>query len=162
MKNISVKIVVLLTGLVIGVNATGASDLPDCPSDSNVRWHDCFGTFAYPNGDKYVGEWKNNQQNGQGTYTYGNGWEYVGEWKDGKKDGQGTTRYGPPCNHGKDDDYDDDDFDFDFGCILRSRWEYVGEYKDGLRNGQGTYTHKKDKYVGEWKNSNRDGQGVAT
>ena len=31
------------------------------------------GTYTYPNGEKYVGEWKDGEQNGQGTYTYPNG-----------------------------------------------------------------------------------------
>ena len=90
MKNISAKIVVLLTGLVMGVNAAGASDLPDCPSDAKVQWHDCFGTYTFADGNEYVGEWKDNKRTGQGTYTYANGDEYVGEYKDSKRNGQGT------------------------------------------------------------------------
>ena len=41
------------------------------------------GTMTWYNGSKYVGEWKNGNQNGQGTLTYGKGeWEgnkYVSE-----------------------------------------------------------------------------------
>ena len=44
-----------------------------------------LGSMTYPNGDKYVGEWKNSKMNGQGTFTYSNGWKFVGEWKDDKK-----------------------------------------------------------------------------
>ena len=55
MKNISIKIVVLLAGLVMGVNAAGASDLPDCSSGANVK-HDCLGTVTSADGDEYVGE----------------------------------------------------------------------------------------------------------
>jgi hypothetical protein len=40
-------------------------------------------------GDKYTGEFKDNKRNGQGTYTRANGVKYKGEWKDGKKHGQG-------------------------------------------------------------------------
>ena len=32
---------------------------------------------------KYVGEWKDNKQNGQGTVTTPDGIKYEGEWKDG-------------------------------------------------------------------------------
>jgi hypothetical protein len=42
------------------------------------------GTYFYYNGDKYVGEWKDNEPNGQGTFTKSNGNKYVGEYKDGK------------------------------------------------------------------------------
>ena len=38
----------------------------------------------------YIGEWKDNQKNGQGTMTYQNGNKYVGEWKDNQMNGQGT------------------------------------------------------------------------
>jgi len=92
MKNIPIKIVVLLTGLVMGVNAAGASDLPDCPSDSFVM-HDCFGTYTFANGDKYVGEWKDTSRNGQGTYTDASGNKYVGEWWGDKQNGQGTYTF---------------------------------------------------------------------
>ena len=45
------------------------SDLPPCPSDQNQRYHNCFGTYTYPNGDTYAGEWKDNKKNGRFTVT---------------------------------------------------------------------------------------------
>jgi len=42
------------------------------------------GTFTYANGNKYVGEWKDNKINGQGTYTFADGSQSSGEWKDGE------------------------------------------------------------------------------
>ena len=49
-----------------------------------------YGTYTYANGDKYVGEYKDDKRNGQGTYTYANGDKYVGEYKDNMMHGQGT------------------------------------------------------------------------
>jgi hypothetical protein len=74
------------------------SDLPDCPSSKNAYRHNCFGTFTYFNGDKYIGEFKDDTRSGQGTYTYGpedkwSGDEYIGEWRNGEKDGQGIYTY---------------------------------------------------------------------
>ena len=63
--------------------------LPNCLG-TFVIWDNCFGTFTSANGDKYVGEWKDDAPHGQGTSTYITGDKYVGEWKDGKKHGQGT------------------------------------------------------------------------
>ena len=112
MKNLSIKILVLLAGLAGGASA---SDLPDCPTDGGVRWHNCFGPYPSGNGNKYVGEWKDNKKNGQGTLTYADGNKYVGEWKDNNRNGQGTFTYADGS-------------------------EYVGEFKDDFFNGQGTYT----------------------
>ena len=90
MKSISMKIVVLLAGLAGGVSAASASDLPDCPTDVNVIWHNCFGILTDASGAKYVGDWKYDKFNGQGSFTYADGGTYVGEFKDGKLNGQGT------------------------------------------------------------------------
>ena len=73
------------------------------------------GSLTYSDGDKYEGEWKDGQKNGQGTYTWSNGNKYVGEFKDGKKHGQGTFTW----SNGR---------------------KYVGEFKNGIQNGKGTYT----------------------
>ena len=48
------------------------------------------GKYTYPNGEKYVGEWKNGKFCGQGTFTHTDGGKYEGEYKDGKPNGQGT------------------------------------------------------------------------
>jgi hypothetical protein len=88
MKNLSIiKILVLTAGLAGGVSA---SDLPDCPTDGGVRWHNCIGTATFADGNKYVGEYKDNKFDGQGTATFADGNKYVGEWKDDKRNGQGT------------------------------------------------------------------------
>ena len=41
------------------------------------------GTFTWGNGDKYVGEWRNDMMHGQGTYTYSNGTIVKGPWING-------------------------------------------------------------------------------
>ena len=43
-----------------------------------------IGTYAFGNGDKYVGDVREGKQNGRGTYTFANGNKYVGEFKGGK------------------------------------------------------------------------------
>jgi len=74
---------------LLGAPST-AFALPPCPEDPNVRWDNCFGTFTFASGAKYVGEWQNNDFNGQGTYTWADGAKYVGEFKDSLSHGQGT------------------------------------------------------------------------
>ncbi|MFP6691014.1 MAG: hypothetical protein VCD31_17100 [Alphaproteobacteria bacterium] len=47
--------------------------LPPCPEDRSQRWHSCFGTITFADGDKYVGEWRDDTYHGQGTYISANG-----------------------------------------------------------------------------------------
>ena len=47
------------------------------------------GTFAWSDGKKYVGEFKEGKRNGQGTFTWPSGTKYVGEFKNGKMHGKG-------------------------------------------------------------------------
>src|SRR5207244_900085 len=47
------------------------------------------GTLTYPNGDRYVGEYRDGKCNGHGTHTSANGDRYVGEFKDNTYDGFG-------------------------------------------------------------------------
>ena len=78
----SLKIGLLIAILLGGAGSVIASDLPDCPSSG--YFHNCFGTYTWSNGEKYVGEWKDNKRHGQGTYTYTDGAVEEGIWKDGE------------------------------------------------------------------------------
>ena len=113
--------------------------LPPCLGDpASSFWTNCVGTFISPNGQKYVGEYRDNKANGLGTINFPSGQKYVGEFRDDKIHGQGT-------------------FTFPSGQ------KYVGEYRDGKRNGQGTYTFPSgEKYVGEYRDGKRNGQGTFT
>ena len=64
------------------------SALPAC--DGNFVRH-CYGTIFHQNGEKYVGEIKDNKYNGKGSYLFINGNVYIGEFKDGLQNGQGTS-----------------------------------------------------------------------
>jgi serine/threonine-protein kinase len=64
--------------------------LASCPRNQNLRYDNCWGTYIYANGDKYVGEWNEDQKHGLGVNTYANGDKYVGEFKDDRRSGQGT------------------------------------------------------------------------
>ena len=161
-------------GSVCAQELNNPNKLKPCPEDQNVRYHDCWGTYTVSNGDRYVGEFKNDKKHGQGTYYYlaENEWKgdkYVGEYKDDKRNGQGTYTFANGNKYVG--EFKDDKFHGQgtYYSLAENEWKgdkYVGEYKDDKRNGQGTYYYlaenqwKGDKYVGEFKDDKMNGQGT--
>ena len=79
MKFLSCLFLLHLLGLG---SAYAQRNLPACPSSGYLN--DCFGSYTYPNNWKYVGEWKDNRQNGQGTlYAVNGSVANQGIWSDG-------------------------------------------------------------------------------
>jgi hypothetical protein len=138
------KITINTTKDYIITNSFVEGDSIQCNAyDENLKRATSFlqadeGTYTFPDGAKYVGEYQAGKRHGQGTYTFANGNKYIGEFKDGKKHGQGT-------------------YTFTDGN------KYVGEYQDDKTNGQGTYTFANgNNYVGEFKDDKWHGQGTFT
>ncbi|RYF75442.1 MAG: hypothetical protein EOO39_06935, partial [Cytophagaceae bacterium] len=48
------------------------------------------GTYYYPNGDRYVGQFAYDQPHGKGTYHFADGDTFVGTFRSGKRSGAGT------------------------------------------------------------------------
>ena len=86
----SISLAALLGGLALCAPADAQSRLPACPDSDDVRWHNCQGTFIWPDGEKYVGEFRDDKRSGQGTFTWSNGEKYVGEFRDNKRNGKGA------------------------------------------------------------------------
>jgi hypothetical protein len=126
--------------------ALNSYSLPKCEGDDFTKWNNCYGTYTFPSGTKYVGEWKfhseskNGMYHGQGTETFASGAKYVGEHKDGNRHGQGTYTFG------------------------KGPWEgdkYVGEWKDNNPHGQGTHTFANGtKWEGLWVEGEFKGEKV--
>jgi hypothetical protein len=98
-----------------------------------------YGIWVLPNGNRYVGEFKDGMANGHGTYTFGEGPNkgniYNGKFKDNTRCGQGTM-------------------------IWANGAKYVGEWIDSERYGQGTMIYEDGaKYVGEWRDT-KDNENV--
>ena len=90
-----------------------------------------LGVIIFPNGIRYVGEWRYGNYEGQGTYTYGKGnlagHKYKGKFRGGYRNGQGTYTW----SDGR---------------------KYKGEFKNGKKHGRGTFTSINGyKYLGEWR-----------
>jgi len=124
--------------------------LPNCPSNQQLNFDECWGTFNFDNGDKYVGEWKNSRKHGPGTYTYANGSTVIGTWESGKQVGLGTIAF---ANGDKFSGYFENGDKNGQGVMIfgaGSEWAgdiFIGEYKNNRRNGKGLYI---------WKNGDAD------
>ena len=95
------------------------------------------GKFIYKNGDKYIGEYRNNKMWGKGTYYFSDGTIYEGEWVDNAREG-----------HGKMTDPD--------GSY------YEGEWKNNQRNGYGKEVNRNGQYEGYFKFDEVRGEGKLT
>ena len=159
--------------LMVG-SAHAQSNLPPCPSSG--YFHNCFGTFTYSSGMKYVGEWRDDKYNGQGT-LYANGSTRQGIWADGViirsvivqpplvtnqatnvSPAQAVSFGNLPACQGSNTSY----WSNCFGSKTDpSGTTYVGEFKGGKRSGQGTFIFANgNKYVGEWREDKYNGLGT--
>jgi hypothetical protein len=130
------------------------------------------GTFVFPSGAKYIGEFKNGEIHGIGVCYYTDGGKYSGEWKNRYPDGRGTRTYadgfkrtghwkkGKPTDDAGNvqEDYiakrkeerSDDGTNIQTGCI-------DGDCKNG--NGKLAYPDGS-KYEGAFVNGKFQGQGM--
>ena len=111
----------------------------------------------------YKGSVVNGLFSGQGSLTNPNGDKYVGKFKDGKPNGQGTLTF---VNSGKFVKYEGEFKDYQLLkgiMIYKDGSNYNGDWKDGKRNGQGTLTFVDGtRYIGQFKDGKRNGQGTIT
>ena len=117
------------------------------------------GTYTWPNGNKYIGEWKDNIINGKGEFIFNTGAKYNGNWKNNKFDGEGEfiwtngDRYNGNWQNGKKNGH---------GIFYYSDGDvYDGEWNNDMKEGKGKLTYKNGTiFEGTWKGDKRDGEGV--
>jgi len=100
----------LILSFFLPLMAWGQSTLPPCP-ESGLK-HNCFGSVALPNGDRYLGEFREGKYSGYGSYHFAMGARYEGEWRNNERHGQGTFTH-------------------------RSGERYIGEWRNDRYHGQG-------------------------
>ena len=131
-----------------------------CKGNDYKKWNKCKGSYKtsagykydgifkngliikgisiYPGGEKYVGDFRNQEPHGYGTFRWANDDQYLGEWLDGKIHGNGTK-------------------------IWKDGRKYVGNFKNDKLHGEGTLLYPDGKkYVGEFINGKRHGKGTFT
>jgi len=133
-----------------------------------------FGTWVYPNGDKYEGNWVNQKMHGVGIYYYKNGDTYKGDFRDNKLEGTGTfiSHVGDKYTGEYLNNFAEGEGTYYYanGKVEQGLWlkgQFVGNNKKtgcvsgDCSNGKGTYIlDNGEKYVGSMKNGSREGKGV--
>jgi hypothetical protein len=144
---------------------------------SNFAWTQCIsgdcsngkGTFVYPSGARYTGDFKNGEIHGLGVCYYTDNSKYSGEWKNRYPDGKGTKTYsdgtkrigwwkkGKPVDEmgNLQEEYvmkikTDEDTNIQVGCISGNCVDGIGvfAFADG------------SKYEGAFADSSLNGQGT--
>jgi hypothetical protein len=94
------------------------------------------GIYVYPDGKRYLGQWKYRERNGAGILVEPDGSRYLGEFSSGRRHGWGML-------------------------VFADDRKYIGEFNRGVRDGWGTMTFPDGRrYVGQFTNGARTGQGT--
>ena len=130
------------------------------------------GTFVYPSGAKYIGDFKNGEIDGVGVCYYTDGSKYSGEWKNRYPEGKGTKTYsdgtkrtgswmkGKPVDENgnvleeyiakNEEEAQDDGTDIQSGCL-----------SGDCENGEGVFAYPDgSKYEGKFGNGKFEGEGT--
>lgn len=138
------------------------------------------GIFAYPDGSKFEGHFRNGKFDGEGIFSFANGDRYVGHFKENYPDGLGT-RFVKTSGLEETGEWRQGEFlgqslveSGQYGCISgdcesgegvfvfrEGSAKYTGTFLDGKPHGNGTCTYASgERYVGEWNNGAFFGHGV--
>lgn len=139
------------------------------------------GTFAYPDGSKYDGQFRQSKLQGLGTWYFVNGDRYVGAFENNFPHGKGTlykadgTQVKGFWREGEFAGSDNPDTQRT-GCIAgncvngegtylykNATATYRGEFSEGAPHGYGVITYANgDRYEGEWERGEFHGEGLLT
>jgi hypothetical protein len=145
------------------------------------------GTYVYPSGAKYTGEFKNGEIHGVGVCYYTDKSKYSGEWQnrfpDGKGKRTGLWKKGKPVDENgkiledyiakKKEERQDDGTNIQSGCLsgdckngqgifaYPDGSKYEGKFFNGKFDGSGTFFFSNgDKYTGNFKENYPHGHGT--
>ncbi len=97
--------------------------------------HTGRGSYQWPDGRSYEGEWQAGVPTGTGRGRLGDGSQYQGQWQHGLPHGRGSL-------------------------VTDSGDEYEGQFDAGARAGQGVQRNAAGEYRGQWQDDQPSGEGV--
>ncbi|KAJ3250496.1 hypothetical protein HK103_003475 [Boothiomyces macroporosus] len=121
-------------------------------------------TIYLINGDRYMGEWKDNLRHGKGTHFYkSSGFQYMGEWQFDKRHGYGILSVPEDLVEKKGQSTKSSMLaasDKPLKEDTKLRKVYTGLWQDDTRHGTGTYFYADGSvYQGMWCSDMRQGWG---
>lgn len=169
-------------GRIITIAASEPSNKDGTDIQSGCISGDCEngeGIFAYADGSRYEGQFRNSKPDIHGTFTYPNDDKYVGSFKEGVRHGSGELFHpdgSVTSGQWKEGEYIGTNEYVDIrhlGCIegdcqngsgqyiFKDGAHYEGQFKDGYPHGKGTVTYLTgEKYIGELANGKFNGHGT--
>jgi len=118
-------------------------------------------TFLFPNGNRYIGDYKGNQMHGKGEFKWTNGNVYRGDFKNGMRHGKGELIFYNGSKYSG--DWKNGFMDGTGEYTWSNGNKHIGRFKKGFREGKATFLWVKgDKHVGGYKKDLRDGHGEYT
>jgi hypothetical protein len=120
-----------------------------------------YGSYQWPSGDSYSGEFFQGQFFGNGTLTYAAGGSYSGTWDMGQKDGYGILTFADGSEYSG--NFEDNLMQGEGTYTFANGDIYTGNFLNQRYEGIGTYTWTNgNEYTGEWSNGVKKGRGLMT
>jgi len=121
---------------------------------------DGWGVYSYHNGDRYEGEFKNDLRHGTGSMIYGNGNRYTGLFEKGLRHGNGVFSFSNGDVYKG--EFREDTRHGRGTYIFAEGGRYIGDFRNGKRHGNGRYVYRGgEEYIGQFKDGKKDGIGVS-
>ena len=120
------------------------------------------GTFRWPSGTAYSGDWANGQRDGKGNQLWSDGRKYSGDWKSGDRHGQGAHTYARGDRY--EGQWIQDHKDGEGTYFWADGSFYNGFFKNDVPSGYGTkhWPSHNTHYVGAWAHGQQNGYGTLT
>lgn len=153
----------------------GIGSIPNWKAkDKKSQKNGAHSTVYLINGDRYMGDWKDNLRHGKGTHYYiKTSNQYTGEWECDKRHGYGTLSVPEEDYSEKNKDSQRGFFEsdkpksmkksFQASDSLKLRKIYTGSWENDCKHGQGTHFYNDGSvYEGKWFKDMRQGWGRQT